>query len=81
MLCDELVFSVDAEDYAWRDVVVAAVRWGNWTVVEHRTREGHAATRHAESSGQPLQPAVLPTYQYWLGLCHVLCAGQDFIMT
>jgi hypothetical protein len=61
MLCDELVFSVDAEDYAWRDVVVAAVRWGNWTVVERRTREGHAATRHAESSGQPLQPGVLET--------------------
>lgn len=54
MLAEEIVFSMEEEPYRWRDVILAAVRRGDWHVAERRTREGAAATNHAESTDDPL---------------------------
>ena len=54
MLSDEVVFSIEGEGYRWRDVIIAAVRWGDWAIAESLTRQGFAATRHAEVEGQTL---------------------------
>ena len=59
MLSDDVVFSVENEDYRWQDVVVAAVRWGEWTIGEHRARQGYAAVKHAEATGDPVSSAAL----------------------
>lgn len=54
MLAEEIVFSMEEEPYRWRDVILAAVRRGDWHVAEQRTREGAAATNHAETTSDPL---------------------------
>jgi hypothetical protein len=61
MLFDEVVFSIDADGFRWRDVIVAAVRWGEWSSIEQRTRQGFAAVRHAETSGEALPAGKLDT--------------------
>lgn len=54
MQADAIVFSMEEEPYRWRDVILAAVRRGDWHVAERRTREGAAAVSHAESTDDPL---------------------------
>ncbi|MGH7618965.1 MAG: hypothetical protein ACREPM_17230 [Gemmatimonadaceae bacterium] len=66
MPSDDLVFSIDGDGYRWRDVVVAAWRWGEWNPVERRAREGEACVRAAQASAVALPPGVLET------------AGQEF---
>lgn len=59
MLADDVVFSMEEEPYRWRDVILAAVRRGDWHAAERRTREGAAATSYAEASGDPLPSDAL----------------------
>jgi hypothetical protein len=59
MLAEEIVFSMEEEPYRWRDVILAAVRRGDWRAAERRTREGAAATNHAESTDNPLPPEAI----------------------
>lgn len=59
MLADEIVFSMDGEPYRWRDVLVAAVRWGDWRTAEQRARHGAACVAHAESTDDPLPSGAL----------------------
>lgn len=61
MLADEIVFSMDGEPYRWRDVIVAAIRWGDWRAVERRARHGAACVAHAEETGDPLPGGALDT--------------------
>jgi hypothetical protein len=61
MLSDDVVFSVDEEEYRWRDVIVAAVRWGEWHAAEQRSRRGAAALKHADATGEALRPGALET--------------------
>jgi hypothetical protein len=61
MLFDDVVFSIDADGFRWRDVIVAAVRWGEWSNAEERTRQGFAAVRHSETSGDSLPASTLET--------------------
>ena len=58
MLPDERVFSVEGEPYCWRDVILAAVRWGEWRAAEQRARYGAACVRHAETTGDTLPAAA-----------------------
>src|SRR5689334_15097574 len=51
MLVEDIVFSVDGEDYRWRDVIVAGVRWGEWRSTERRARDGAACARYADANG------------------------------
>ncbi len=66
MLADELVFSIDGDGYRWRDVIVAAWKWGEWDVVDRRARHGNACVRAAQAAGNALPSGALET------------AGQDF---
>ena len=59
MLADEVVFSMEEEPYRWRDVILAAVRRGDWHAAERRTREGAAATSYAEASGDPMSSGAI----------------------
>jgi len=59
MLAEEVVFSMEEEPYRWRDVILAAVRWGHWRAVERRVREGAACAIHAEEAGEPFPTDVL----------------------
>lgn len=61
MLSDAVVFSVDGEDFRWRDVIIAAVRWGEWANADRRTRQGIAAMEYAEETSDPLPSGVLDT--------------------
>lgn len=66
MLADELVFTVDGEQYRWRDVILSAVRLGEWQAVETRARHGFACVRNAEALVRPLPEGRLDA------------AGRDF---
>jgi hypothetical protein len=59
MQSDAIVFSVDGEDYRWRDVIVAAVRWGEWAEADRRTRQGIAAMHYSEETSDPLPAGAL----------------------
>ncbi|MEO7456602.1 MAG: hypothetical protein ABIY52_10100 [Gemmatimonadaceae bacterium] len=59
MLADALVFSVDGEQYCWRDVILSAVQHGEWQDVEHRAIRGAACARHAEAYGIALPDGAL----------------------
>src|SRR6185369_4689276 len=56
---DVLVFSVDGERYCWRDVILSAVRRGDWRAAERRARQGTACVRFAEETGAALPPGAL----------------------
>lgn len=49
MLRDDVIFAVEGERYRWRDVVLAAVQWNDWSAMEHRAREGSATVSHASA--------------------------------
>lgn len=66
MLADEVIFSIEDEPYRWRDVILAAVRWGAWRALAQRTREGVACAIHAEQTGEPFPAEALDA------------AGRDF---
>ena len=66
MLADAVVYSVEGETYRWRDVILSAVRRGDWHAVEQRARLGAAAVRHADATGASLPSGALDT------------AGRDF---
>src|SRR4051812_8762820 len=51
---DAGVFSVDGDEYRWRDVIVAAVRWGEWAKADRRTRQGIAARSYSEETSDPV---------------------------
>ena len=53
MVRDEVVFAVDGEEFRWRDVLLAAVRSGDWHALERRAREGWALAAQAADSGAP----------------------------
>ena len=53
MLKDDVVFVVDGEPYRWRDVLLAAGRWGDWSAIERRARAGWASVAHAGEKGNP----------------------------
>ena len=59
MLPDEIVFSMDDEPYRWRDVILAAVRRGDWQAVERQARLGAACVRHAADTDDPVPAATL----------------------
>lgn len=59
MLAEQVVFSMEEEPYRWRDVILAAVRWGHWRAVELGTREGAACASHAEEAGEPFPSDAL----------------------
>ena len=59
MLPDVLVFSVEEDRYCWRDVVLSAVRQGEWRAVERRVREGAACVSAADQQGTALPAAAL----------------------
>src|SRR4051812_26116040 len=61
MLWDAGVFSVDGDEYHWRDVIVAAVRWGEWAKADRRTRQGIAAMSYSEETSDPLPAGTLDT--------------------
>jgi hypothetical protein len=66
MLAGEVVFSMEEEPYRWRDVILAAVRWGQWRLTERRAREGAACASHADEAGDPFPSDALDA------------AGRDF---
>ena len=66
MLADELVFSIDGDGFRWRDVVVAAWRWGEWDAVERRARQGNACVRADQDQAISLPAGALEA------------AGQEF---
>lgn len=59
MLAEDVVFSMEEEPYRWRDVILAAVRWGHWHATERRAREGAACAGHAEEAGEPFPSDAL----------------------
>jgi hypothetical protein len=59
MHSDAVVFSVDGENFRWRDIVIAAVRWGEWAEADRRTRQGIAAMRYADETNDPLPAGTL----------------------
>lgn len=59
MLRDDVVFAVEGEQYRWRDVVLAAVRWSDWSAMERRAREGFACASHAAATGTAVPPDAL----------------------
>ena len=59
MLADTVVYSVDGESYCWRDVILSAVRRGEWSAVERRARLGAACVRHAEATGMSLPSSAV----------------------
>ncbi len=59
MLADGVVYSVEGETYRWRDVILSAVRRGDWHAVEARARIGAAAVRHADATGTTLPSGTL----------------------
>ncbi len=59
MVRDDEVFAVDNERYHWRDVVLAAERWSDWSAMERQAREGSAADTHAATIGASLAPEAL----------------------
>lgn len=66
MLADELVFSIDGEEYRWRDVIVAAWKRGDWDATERRARQGNACAVAAQATGLGLPAGLLEQ------------AGQEF---
>jgi hypothetical protein len=66
MLSEEMVFSIDGDAYRWRDVIVAAWRWGEWAAVERRACHGNACVLSAQATGLALPPGALEA------------AGQEF---
>ena len=66
MLADALVFTVDGEQYRWRDVILSAVRRGEWDATELRARQGYACVKNAEARGLALPDGSLDA------------AGRDF---
>lgn len=61
MLSDAGVFSIDGDEYRWRDVIIAAVRWGEWAEADRRTRQGIAAMSYSEETSDPLPAGALDT--------------------
>lgn len=59
MLADAVVYSVEGESYCWRDVILSAVRRGEWHAVERRARLGAACVRHAEATGTTLPSSAI----------------------
>jgi len=61
MLSDVAVFTVDGDEYRWRDVIIAAVRWGEWAEADRRTRQGIAAMSYSDETSAPLPAGALDT--------------------
>lgn len=59
MLADAVVYSVKGETYCWRDIILSAVRRGDWQAVERRARIGAASVRHADATGVALPTGAL----------------------
>lgn len=58
-LLDNVVFSVGDKSYCWRDVVHAAILWGEWAKLEESLREGIACSKLAEGAEDgPSKPEV-----------------------
>lgn len=53
-LLETIAFTVGGEPYRWEDLILAAVLWGDWPDLEHRTREGIACLRQADQAGERL---------------------------
>lgn len=53
-----VAFTVGERPYLWSDVVLAAMRWGNWAEVEDAAACGLACQRRAEVEAIALDPAA-----------------------
>ncbi len=56
---DKAAFRVGTVDYTWGDVVDDAKERGEWTRVELHVREGLAAQRHRDETGEELTPEAV----------------------
>lgn len=56
-LGDRAVFSVGEECFTWADVVLAAIRHGDWAEQSTRTRHGLAALRRVTAAGEEVPAA------------------------
>jgi len=58
-LFGQAVFIVGGRAYCWEDVLLAAMRWGDWALLEEETRQGLACARHQDEGDGECDPDAL----------------------
>jgi hypothetical protein len=74
-----LVFDFEEDRFDLGDVVLAAIAWGEWQMLERSLAEGLACEAEAQRSGEDVDPEELRARVVEFRRARRLLAGQDYL--
>lgn len=71
------VFSIKDNDYSWRNAILAAKFWGDWTGIVEQARDGLACLKYLEGASELPAPAEVEAAANEFRHAHILISAEE----